>query len=347
MEIYDDTVVPNVPETRKWARQSANRNSDISISSNDTEKLSPYVSDWYQSGSESNGCHGDYKNCRRNVGAQLSTDTNELTSLLNHTIPVIPCSCAPNSLTFSKSNFKGSTRADTTTKRLTKENLDHSRNQHADKFPHGQHIYSPRFLAHQPHLLTSRTEHRTDQCKTCSSLQRITDLHRHAVQKDSGVTFQRDSMCSFKDDGVYHPALSNPTARSFLFDDRRLNAASYGSLSSISAADDQIVTPIPTGAADELADVCDIGSSEGMGMIPGSSSSSNGEKIRLVCSRKISVHTRVTNTYNPRIPLLSRIPKVRLLSCYPSTHLLKDIIWRILSETTNLILVMSSVLTTV
>ena len=99
VEIYDDLVVPDIPKTRKWARQSANRNSDISISSNDTEKLSPYVSDWYQSGSESNGCHGDYKNCRRNVGAQLSTDTNELTSLLNHTIPVIPCSCAPNSLT--------------------------------------------------------------------------------------------------------------------------------------------------------------------------------------------------------------------------------------------------------
>ena len=87
-------------------------------------------------------------------------------------------------------------------------------------------------------------------------------------------------MCSFKDDGVYHPALSNPSASSFLFYDRRLNGASYGSLSSISAADDQIVTPIPTGAADELADVCDIGSSEGMVMIPGSSSSSNGEKIR-------------------------------------------------------------------
>ena len=321
--IYDDVVVPNMTGTGKWARQSANkysRNLDKSISSNDTEKLSPCVSDWYQSGSESNGRRGDFKDWRRNVGAQLSTDANELTALLNHTIPVIPCSCAPYSLNFSKSDSKSGTQTSaTSTKRLTKEKLDYNTNPLADPFSHGQHACRPGFLGHQQHgLQTSRPEHRTDQCKTCLSLQRITDLHRDAVQRESSVSFQRHSMCSFKDDGVYHPVLSNPTPRSLLFDDGRLNSTSYGSLSSISAADDQFVTPIPTGAADELADVCDIGTSEGMGMIAENSSSGNGEKIRAASVFKKKICSYESHQYlQPKDTIVVTNPKGRTIVVSP------------------------------
>ena len=349
MEIYNDSVVPKVSGTRKWARQSANkysRNSDISISSNDTEKLSPCVSDWYQSGSESNGRRGDYKDCRRNVGAQLSTDTNELTSLLNHTIPVIPCSCAPYSLNFSKSDSKSGTQTSaTSTKRLTKENLDYSTNPGAEQFSHGQHTCNPGFLAHQPRALpTSHPEHRTDQCKTCLTLQRISDLHRDAVQRESCVPFQRHSMCSFKDDGVYHPALSNQTARSLLFDDGRLNTASYGSLSSISAADDQFMTPIPTGAADELADVCDIGTSEGMGVIAENSSRWNSEKIRRASVFKKKISSYEGHQYvQPKDTIVVTNPKgrtylVTLPHVYQKT-LFENVF---ISETTNVSDIISS-----
>ena len=242
---YDtsETIQPRVRKGNRRLPEKYSRNSDVSILSNDTARLSPFISDWYQSGSESTEPYYDHHNSMdcdvRHSRGFSSTETNELTGLLNRTIPVIPCSCASNSATNDSDGL-------------------HQSRAEASK---DETVLLGEQIAH-----SSSTGHKSDQCQICLSLQRISNLHRHAIQQGQNGSFplQRRNECIY------------PLSRMTGQETKRLHAPTLGSMASTMGADEQLTTAIPTGAADELANVHDIHTSDELSISP--SSSSSGER---------------------------------------------------------------------
>ena len=291
--------MPGVPQRAHQFTEKYSRNLDMSVSLNDTATLSPFVSNWHQSGSESIAPCSDYHNsldCHfTKRGGVHTSETTGSTSLLNRSVPIIPCSCATGTKDFPKNEtgHQGNSKEHGIQRLVASPRFQYlphelSGNYCSPPGPGVSNFQTPVLGAHLPHTCMGSSAcavHKTDQRKTWVSLQWLSDLHGHTTQKERDLDLPLQKGNDFdtcKEQCTYHDPANRLSSRRvtypYMQECRQVDVPTFGSLSSISIADAQLETAIPTGAADELADVHDIHTSDEINISPGSSSSSENLK---------------------------------------------------------------------
>ena len=252
------------------------RNSEVPVSADDAARQSALVSDWYHSGSESSVPYYDHHSQRnsdatRNVERFQMSETNELTSLLNRTISVIPCSCASAAARNESDDFGAAEGRTQKVTGVTPLCLDSNLPQYLQPCTSS----SLSVVNEEKVARSSSADHKSDECQICLSLQRISNLHRHAIQKGKSADHNLQ-----RKNGPHTPQShhTHPSSRGIVQETSALQLPGFRSLSSIVGGDEQLVTAIPSGAADELANVHDIHTSDEISISPSSSGSSSGER---------------------------------------------------------------------
>lgn len=261
------------------------KNSDFSVSSIDTGELSPFVSDWYASGSELNEVDRKTSGLGTlGVDKQEEVPKGEDTELpvVLNTIPTIPCLSAFNSTDHYS--------IETNDQHQVKES-------HGSRTPTSPHA-RPNML--EPHSIHSST---LDQCRANNPRTQVADQLRFTPSTRP----LNSSRSGFASTRAQEPSPIRDTD-AFVQEYDDLYAPRLYSLAGVSTPDDPFFTTIPTGAADELADVHDIHTSDDMSISPGSSDD-NGDRFKFFNGIKQKQPCEAGSSVQPKDTVVLTFPE--------------------------------------
>ncbi len=293
--------VPKLQRRDHKVTAKYSRDSDLSLSSPTTCGLSPFVSDWCPSGSES--CELSCT-CETPRSEQIS-DCRNLTRLTSRTIPIIPCSCASSFLSVPFHDGRYVAKCTETGNPFVNANSclafssisSDSKNR---AMPLGQNPAPDR--APQSLSLADCTcpGHTIDHHSACLPLVRLSNLQGTSTQKDQKSTSVRIINDLDAGKNLHSGFCQRPQEicewQSVHPDSQQLGLHLHDTelLCNVPSVDDEHLRTVATGAADELADVHDIHSFDEVDS--SSDSSKETPETRKGTNRKTSAGVELKDT---------------------------------------------------
>ncbi len=274
-------LMRRIPHREQQDSTRYSRNSDTSLSSNDTSGLSPFVSDWCPSGSDLNEFDVDSEQEREEACGPAQ---HVSTRLLNCAVPVIPCSLGPTAQPVPRMYVRRQPESD------LPEHTHKQGSTSCKPMPNFPESTLATFLPARGHFPWSQQMPQMPPDHAMGtpnqSIQSVPrrDLDGYTTYLDNS---QKNLMVSPRN--MSTDVLPFPPTEPVILPNMDVFA-------SLSVSEDEQLATLATGAGDQLADIHDIHTSDELDLSPGGSSSSCGGARRAAPGRPREANSTAKDT---------------------------------------------------